>query len=493
MVGLVAFPFPSRLIMQLFVPNVSADSSDNGVAFAFTDDRLHFSRTAATRKEPQWFLALAILVFVVLSSAACRKARIEPLTITFMDPGWSHDTSARSIISEQNLQEFRKETGIRVEHVPAPETSLQQLALLRDLLHQGGSNPDVYGIDIVWPALLDQDLLDLKSQFANQLASMDPDLVSAYTVNGKVVAVPYQTNVGVLLYRRDLLEKYGYQSPPRNWNELEQMALRIQQGERKAGVKDFWGFVWAGAAGEALTCQGLEWQLSEGGGQIIEPDGVVTVNNPNAIGAWQRAKHWIGWISSPSVTSYEEWDSINIFEHSAKAAFRRSWMSDYFLSHAAPSQVTRKLGVSSVPAGANGEVAVLGGFGLSVSRTSAHPQEAVALVRFLLRKEEELEAQRRQGPMPTNTKVYSLPAVLKAYARPELGTLDKRSQVVSRPSSLAGAEYENVSRAYAQALHSVLTGETPAPQAAAKLESQLSQITSSQKRVSAQPGQSRIQ
>ena len=335
-----------------------------------------------TKEESTWLLVLAVAVMVVLFSASCRKAKVEPLTITFIDPEWSDDTSARSIISQQNLQEFTKETGIRVQHVPAPETSVQQLALIRELLHQRSSTPDVYAIDIVWPALLDQDLLDLKPYFADELASLDPALVSAYTVNGKVVAVPYHTNVGVLAYRTDLLEKYGYRAPPRNWNELEQMALRIQKGERKAGVKDFWGFVWSGAAGEGLTCEGLEWQLAEGGGQIVEPGGRVTVNNPNAIHAWERAKHWIGWISPPNVTSYEKWDAINMFEHSAKAAFRRSWMSDYFLSHPAHTPVDGRFGVTSVPAGAEGEVSVLGGFGLGVSRTSMHPKEAVALVPF---------------------------------------------------------------------------------------------------------------
>jgi len=117
----------------------------------------------------------------------------------------------------------------------------------------------------------------------------------------------------------------------------------------------------------------------------------------------------------------------------------------------------------------------------------------VALIRFLLRKEEELEAQRRQAGMPTYIKVHSLPSVLKAYARPELGTLDKESRVVSRPAAQTGADYEKVSRAYAQALHSVLTGETKAPEATAKLETQLLQITGSQKNASSRPGESPIQ
>jgi trehalose/maltose transport system substrate-binding protein len=37
------------------------------------------------------------------------------------------------------------------------------------------------------------------------------------------------------------LRKYGYDRPPRNWDELDRMAKRIQAGERAKGKKDFWG------------------------------------------------------------------------------------------------------------------------------------------------------------------------------------------------------------------------------------------------------------
>jgi len=52
---------------------------------------------------------------------------------------------------------------------------------------------------------------------------------------------------------------------------MERVAAEIQAGERGIGKKDFWGYVWR-ERHRALTCNGLEWQASEGGGEIIEED-----------------------------------------------------------------------------------------------------------------------------------------------------------------------------------------------------------------------------
>ena len=126
-------------------------------------------------------------------------------------------------------------------------------------------------------------LIDLQPYFAAEIPSQDPDLIESYMVQGKLVAMPYNPNVQVLVYRTDLLAEYGYKTPPRTWDELEKMAVRIQAGERAKGKKDFWGFVWSGAItseSEALIGEGLEWQAAEGGGHIIEPDGRISVNNP---------------------------------------------------------------------------------------------------------------------------------------------------------------------------------------------------------------------
>jgi len=178
---------------------------------------------------------------------------------------------------------------------------------------------------LIWSATPASDLVDLAPYSATEISSIEPQLLVSYTLNGKLVAVPYQVNVGALEYRSDLLRQYADDHPPRTWDELERMAKRIQSGERAKGRKGFWGYVWQGVAAEALTCNALEWQVAEGGGRIIESDRTISVNNPAAIRAWQRAKRWIGSISPPAVIAYREIDSMNAFG-SGRAAFNRVWL-----------------------------------------------------------------------------------------------------------------------------------------------------------------------
>lgn len=68
------------------------------------------------------------------------------------------------------------------------------------------------------------------------------------------------------------------------------MANKIQDGERQAGKSDFQAFVFEGKASESVTCNAVEWIYSYGGGTVIDSDRKVTINNPNAIKAFETAK-----------------------------------------------------------------------------------------------------------------------------------------------------------------------------------------------------------
>src|ERR1700723_1248192 len=121
----------------------------------------------------------------------CHQAPKEPITIAFLDPEWAHDSRERDVSRGAVLDDFTKETGIRITHLPAPENASAQLELTKSLLKKGATTPDVYGIDVVWPGILSDYLVDLKPYFSSEPQSADPDLIANYTVKGRLVGMPY--------------------------------------------------------------------------------------------------------------------------------------------------------------------------------------------------------------------------------------------------------------------------------------------------------------
>jgi trehalose/maltose transport system substrate-binding protein len=429
----------------------------------------HAARSNAGRiLGPAWIVLLSLLL-----AACASESAPEPVTLTLLEE-WTTRTFGEG--RQQELEQFTRETGIRVELLPSPESARDKLALWKQMLATGAASPDVFGIDIIWPRILNEYFIDLKPYFANEIALHFPAIAASYTVDDKVVAIPYRADIGLLFYRTDLLRRYGYREPPKSWDELETMAARIQSGERANGKKEFWGFVWQGSAAEALTCNALEWQAAAGGGRIIEDDRTVSVNNPRAIRAWERAAHWVGTISPPSVVGYTEWDASNVWI-AGDAAFMRNWPTAYVDSRAAQSPIRDRFAVTLLPAGTAGRVGTLGGAGLAISRFSAHRHEAIALVRYLSRGDVQVKRARVLSQPPTLVGLYDRPEVLAP--NPYFAQLSQafRTGMVSRPSNVTGKKYQEVTDAYTQAVHSVLTGRMSGPEAAAALEHELVRMT----------------
>lgn len=422
------------------------------------------------------YVVVGACVLVLLTGQGCRESSkpAAGITITLIHQLWLDKGSQQRM--NETLKTFTARSGIRVEVLPAPEPAVEQLATWRSLLAGRASVPDVYGIDVVWPEILADEFVDLRTYIPErEIAAHFPELIASYSVKGKLVALPYTMAVGALFYRVDLLRQYGYREPPKNWDELEAMAARIQKGERAKGHADFWGYVWPGAPSEALTCNALEWQASEGGGTVIE-NGTVTVDNPHSVRAWERAARWLGSISPPGVVAYKEWDSLNLWQ-AGQSAFMRSWSFANVIVRAPGSPTRDRLQMAPLPEGRKGVAATFAATGYGVSRHSRHPREAAMLVGFLSSRDEQRRNCLITGMPPTIPDLYSDPEVVAEH--PYLSTHMQvyRKALISRPSTATGKLYPEVSRTYFEAVHSVLTRKTSAAQAAAALQRNLMQIT----------------
>ena len=90
--------------------------------------------------------------------------------------------------------------------------------------------------------------------------------MEAATYDGKVWAVPWYTDAGLLYYRKDLLEKSGYSEPPETWDELMEMAAKVKKDE---GIKQRFRLPGRGLRGRRL--QRLEYIWSNGG-DMLDPN-----------------------------------------------------------------------------------------------------------------------------------------------------------------------------------------------------------------------------
>jgi len=390
--------------------------------------------------------------------------------------GWGPATQRELSMDRGVFDQFTEQTGIPVDFISGPESMTERLELYRRYLRAHSSTPDVYYIDVVWPAVLADQTLDLNQYLAKEAGDQLETQLRNDTVNGRLTSMPFNTELGVLYYRADLLRKYGYRNPPVTWDELEKMAARIQAGERAGGNQDFWGYVWQGAAYEGLTCNAMEWQVSHGGGNLIEPDGSITVNNPRTIEAMQRARRWIGTISPPSVVAFKEQDSRNLF-HAGNAAFERDWLWRQFSQESLSANTKSATAIALLPGGRAGKASTLGGQSLAISRYSQHPREAAELVRYLTSHDEQLALWKKHAMLPTRREFYSSPEYLQD--RPGIAQLWKQlgSVTVARPSTVSGPYYDDVSRAYFSAVHSILAGEQDAGRAMSALQAKLESIT----------------
>lgn len=363
----------------------------------------------------------------------------------------------------------------KVTIVPMPSSTSDQFGQYKLWLAAGNADIDVYTTDVIWAPQLADHLTDLTEATKDIIGGYFPAIVELQTANGKLVALPSFTDAPALYYRKDLLEKYG-KSVPKTWDELAATAQEIQDGERAAGNADMWGFVWQGNAYEGLTCNALEWVKSSGGGQIVEPDGTISINNEKAAAAIDRARGWVGTISPEGVLAYGEEESRGVWQL-GNAVFMRNWPYAYGLGSGADSAVKDKFDVTTLPVGTEGDApaATLGGWNLAVSKYSPDQDAAIRLVKFLSSPEEQKLRAIEQTNLPTLVATYDDPDVAAKAPIIPLWK-DVFLNAVPRPSGPTGLKYNEVSSLFWSAVHDTLSGNGTGAENLELLEAKLTEL-----------------
>lgn len=212
------------------------------------------------------------------------------------------------------------------------------------------------------------------------------------------------------------------------------MASKVEEGERRVGHGDFQGFVFQGKASESLT---------------ISPLGVTTYGEEEARIVWQAGN----------------------------AAFMRNWPYAYALGQDPKSIISGKFGVTVLPkGGTDGEnAACLAGRQLMVSAYSKVPDAAADLVRYLTSAENQKKQAVYTSLLPTRPQLYGDSEVIakNPFFKDLLPVFQN---AVARPSTVTGADYNQLSTAFSENVNKVLAGATSAQDAVQQVESAAKRI-----------------
>ncbi|MEV5912132.1 ABC transporter substrate-binding protein [Streptomyces chartreusis] len=347
----------------------------------------------------------------------------------------------------------RTHPGEKVTLVELPDSADETHAQMTTDLRGGDrSRFDILNIDVSWTSEfaahgwirpLARDLFPLDTFL--------PPVVDTATYDGQLYAVPYVTNAGLLLYRKDILAKEGL-DPPRTWAELEKQAKTVAP---RYGLD--------GYAGQFLPYEGLTVNAAEAvysaGGSILGDEGErVTVNSMAARDGIDFLARGVreGWIPKQALT-YKEEESKQAFQD-GRLLFLRNWPYAYVGASAAGSPVAGKIGAVPLPGPDGPGTSVLGGSNLAVSTHARHPDSAARLLAYLTSERVQRQVLTRGALPPVRADLYEDPALVREF--PYLPTLRESVRTAApRPKS---PRYDQVSLVVQAIVHDAMTGrETP--------------------------------
>ena len=405
--------------------------------------------------------ARALLLAALVALSACGDAtapRVGPPGITLV---FKHaKILGRSDPVPGLLARFEaSHPGIRVRSEVLPWNADEQHQFLAINLEGGRPGFDVMMLDVIWVPEFARAgwLLDLTQWVPPaELAPHFRPAVEAGERGGRLWALPWFTNVGVLYYRADLLARHGLR-PPETWDELVAHVRRIRAAEGDPALD---GVLWQGKQYEGLVVNALE-ALWANGTSVLGADGRVFPDEARAVEALGFLRELITSGISPAwVSAADEELSRRPFGQ-GRAIFLRSWPYAMDLFEQPGSAVRGRVGIAPLPRHRHGErgAGSTGGAHLGVQRHTAHPEAAAALVRFLASADAQRELAAAAALNPTHERLYDDPELVRA--RPYLpGLRELLRQARPRPVTPA---YLVLSSTLQPELSAVVVGtETPA-------------------------------
>jgi multiple sugar transport system substrate-binding protein len=322
--------------------------------------------------------------------------------------------------AREQLQEFhRLHPHIRVAYQATPSSASDRHTLYVTWLASHSADIDVLNLDVIWvPEFAAAGwLLPLEAAAAAAGLPLDdflPGGLACSRYQGKLYALPWFADAGLLYYRKDLYAAAGV-APPRTFADL----LRVREIKEKFGLP--YGFLFQGQTYEGLVCVVLEFMWSNGGG-IFDQTGRLTLDQARNRAALQTLVNLIdrNQVSPLAVATFQEEDCRHAFAQ-GYAGLMRNWPYAYPLLNQAGSRVQGKFGVLSPVHGPDGKpTSCFGGGCLGINAFSRHPAAAWQLAHFLLARENLKKRAQVLGMLPPVASLYDDPDLERQfpYLRP---------------------------------------------------------------------------
>jgi multiple sugar transport system substrate-binding protein len=299
----------------------------------------------------------------------------------------------------------------------------------------GRGEIDVFNLDVTWTAEFAE---------AGYIRPLDESEISTSgfleaplgtcRYQHRLWALPFNTDVGLLYYRSDLLGLLGEQQPPDSWAKLKDQvnAIRARTGNAVEG------YVGQFADYEGLTVNAME-VVRGMGGAITDDDGDVVVEDHWP--AIRDAVDLLEAIAPDGAPELDEDESIQRFR-SGQTLFMRNWPRAYrSLTQDLEGAPAVPFGVTELPNG----FGVLGGQNLAVSADSTRPRAAQALIEFLTSERSQQILFERGGLPATREVVYHDQAVQEYPYEAILRAL-KSPNATLRPTEPHYARFSEVLR-----------------------------------------------
>jgi multiple sugar transport system substrate-binding protein len=374
---------------------------------------------------------------------ACGQAPAEGRVVTFP----SSAVGAEAGLLRSQLARFAElHPDIHVVPRSTPDAADQRHQLYVQWLAARASDPDVLQLDVVWTAEFSAAgwILPL-DRFAPEAGDFFAATLEADRWRGRLYAVPWFVDVGMLYWRTDLMD-----AAPAGWDAL----VAAARGARKEGLR--YGLVWQGARYEGLVTVFVEY-LGAFGGAILAADGSVVVDSPAAVRALTAMCDAVGDYVPRAALAWHEEETRFAFQN-GRALMMRNWPYAFpLMQDPETSEVAGRFAVASMPGAPGGRPsAALGGSQLAINARSEDPEAAWEVVAFLTATEQMRERARVLGQLPPRPSLYEGDALAAALPMPPAEVRRIIEGAVPRPVTPV---YTQLSQLLQIRLHEALSGQ----------------------------------